>query len=87
MDNKRRIKLTIEYDGTGFFGWQIQSKTKERTIQGELQNALAKLPGEYSSIKGAGRTDAGVHAIAMTAHWIPTLLYQIKNCSKLSTPT
>jgi len=68
MDNKRRIKLTIEYDGTGFFGWQIQSKTKERTIQGELQNALTKLPGEYSSIKGAGRTDAGVHAIAMTAH-------------------
>ncbi len=68
MENKRRIKLTIEYDGTDFFGWQIQNKTKERTVQGELQNALSKLPGEYSSIKGAGRTDAGVHAIAMTAH-------------------
>ena len=68
MDNKRRLRLTIEYDGSDFFGWQIQSKTKERTVQGELQSALASLPGEYSSIKGAGRTDAGVHAIAMTAH-------------------
>ncbi len=68
MENKRRLKLTIEYDGTDFYGWQIQTKTKERTVQGELQAAIAKLPGECSSLKGAGRTDAGVHAIAMTAH-------------------
>ena len=68
MDKKRRIKLTIEYDGTNFHGWQIQNKTKERTVQGELQAALKKLPGTCSSLKGAGRTDAGVHAIAMTAH-------------------
>ena len=62
------MKLTIEYDGTDFHGWQIQSGTKERTVQGELLQALSGLPGLYSSLKGAGRTDAGVHAIAMTAH-------------------
>jgi tRNA pseudouridine38-40 synthase len=63
-----RLKLTLEYDGTKFHGWQLQAKTGERTVQGVLQEALAKLPGEHSSIKAAGRTDAGVHALAMVAH-------------------
>ena len=64
----RRLKLTLEYDGTNFHGWQRQVRTLERTVQGVLQEAFTKLPGEYSTIKAAGRTDAGVHALAMTAH-------------------
>ena len=64
-----RYKLTIEYDGTGFYGWQIQARTGERTVQGELQRALSRLPGEHSSLRAAGRTDAGVHALAMVAHF------------------
>jgi tRNA pseudouridine38-40 synthase len=63
-----RLKLTLEYDGTHFHGWQLQAKTLERTVQGVLQEAFAKLPGEHSPIKAAGRTDAGVHALAMVAH-------------------
>jgi tRNA pseudouridine38-40 synthase len=63
-----RLKLTLEYDGTHFHGWQLQAKTGERTVQGVLQEAFTKLPGEHSSIKAAGRTDAGVHALAMVAH-------------------
>ncbi len=70
--NQRRLKLTLEYDGTDFLGWQIQAKTGERTVQAVLQAALAKLPGEHSSLKAAGRTDAGVHATAMVAHFDTT---------------
>lgn len=66
--SKRRLKLSIEYDGSDFWGWQIQSKTAERTVQGVLQAAFSRLPGEHSSLKAAGRTDAGVHALAMVAH-------------------
>jgi len=63
----RRVRLTLEYDGTEFFGWQRQ-KTGERTVQGELEAAFGRLPGEHGSAIGAGRTDAGVHALAMVAH-------------------
>jgi tRNA pseudouridine38-40 synthase len=63
-----RLKLTLEYDGKDFHGWQLQAKTGERTVQGVLQKAFAKLPGEHGVIKAAGRTDAGVHALAMVAH-------------------
>jgi tRNA pseudouridine38-40 synthase len=63
-----RLKLTLEYDGSNFHGWQLQAKTLERTIQGVMQEAFAKLPGEHKNLKAAGRTDAGVHAVAMVAH-------------------
>jgi tRNA pseudouridine38-40 synthase len=63
-----RLKLTLEYDGTRFHGWQLQAKTLERTVQGVMQEAFAKLPGEHKNLKAAGRTDAGVHAVAMVAH-------------------
>lgn len=65
----RRIKLTLEYDGTGFYGWQVQAKTGERTVQGVLEAALADIPGARPRMMGAGRTDAGVHALAMVAHY------------------
>ncbi|HEX7023141.1 MAG TPA: tRNA pseudouridine(38-40) synthase TruA [Trueperaceae bacterium] len=65
----RRIKLTIEYDGTAFYGWQVQARTGERTIQGVIEAALADIPGARPRLMAAGRTDAGVHALAMVAHY------------------
>lgn len=64
----RRIRLTLEFDGTGFYGWQRQQRTGERTVQATVEEALARLPGEHGSVIAAGRTDAGVHALAMVAH-------------------
>lgn len=63
----RRVSLVIEFDGTGFRGWQRQANG-ERTVQGALEAAMARLPGVHGSVLGAGRTDAGVHALAMVAH-------------------
>ena len=53
-------KLTIQYDGTDFQGWQIQDE--RRTVQGELTRALNLLEGRNVTVHGSGRTDAGVHA-------------------------
>jgi tRNA pseudouridine38-40 synthase len=64
----RRIKLTLEYDGTGFYGWQGQAKG-ERTVQGAIEAALARIPGTVPRVMAAGRTDKGVHALAMAAHY------------------
>lgn len=61
----RVIKLTISYDGTNFFGWQRQSKL--RSVQGEIEKVLTKIVKSPVEIDGAGRTDAGVHAIGQTA--------------------
>ncbi len=65
----RRIKLTLEFDGTHFYGWQVQAKTGERTVQGVIETALSDIPGVRPRVMGAGRTDAGVHALAMVAHY------------------
>ena len=59
------IKLTIEYHGLPYCGWQFQKK--EKTIQGEIEKAIFKFSGEKKTIQGAGRTDAGVHAIGQCA--------------------
>ena len=61
-----RYKLTIEYDGTSYYGWQQQEGM--RTIQGEINQALKLFSGEPIELVGAGRTDAGVHATAQVAH-------------------
>lgn len=66
--NMRNIKLTIEYDGTDFNGWQVQSK-KNRTVQGEIEKALYKILKKPTRIRGSGRTDSGVHAKAQIAHF------------------
>lgn len=63
----RNLKLTLSYDGSEFSGWQVQPG--RRTVQGELQQALARLTGERHLPQGSGRTDAGVHALAQVATW------------------
>jgi len=64
--SRHRYKLTVEYDGTGFSGWQ--SQTNARSIQGTLCDAARELFGQPVDLQGAGRTDAGVHALAQVAH-------------------
>lgn len=61
-----RYKLTIEYDGSPFLGWQVQESGL--TVAGALEDAVEKLSGERAKVSGAGRTDTGVHALGQVAH-------------------
>lgn len=61
-----RYKLTIEYEGTSFVGWQIQASGT--SAQGVLRDAVEAFTGERVNVQGAGRTDAGVHALGQVAH-------------------
>jgi tRNA pseudouridine38-40 synthase len=61
-----RFKLTIEYDGGGFVGWQRQDNGP--SIQQSLEEAVFRITGETVLVQGAGRTDAGVHALGQVAH-------------------
>jgi len=71
-----RYKLMLEYDGTPFVGWQIQDNGP--SVQGRLAQAIKDFSGEDTCPRGAGRTDAGVHALGQVAHfdlakdWAPT---------------
>ncbi len=64
-----RYKITIQYDGSFFSGWQLQKEKK--TVQGEIENALKIITGTKTRIPvhGSGRTDAGVHAFGQVAHF------------------
>lgn len=66
--NNRNIKLTLAYDGTGYSGFQRQLNTN-KTIQEKLENALIRLTGKQTTLYGAGRTDAGVHAIGQVVNF------------------
>ena len=62
---ERNILLTIEYDGTGFSGWQRQPE--RRTVQGTLEEALSRVCAIPIQVDGTSRTDAGVHALGQRA--------------------
>lgn len=67
VNSVRTIKLTIEYDGTNYLGWQIQPNGQ--TVQGVIQDRLKRLTGESIHVMGSGRTDAGVHTFGQVAHF------------------
>ncbi|WP_313607837.1 tRNA pseudouridine(38-40) synthase TruA [Rhizobium sp.] len=75
-----RFRMTVEYDGTPYFGWQRQDNGP--SVQGALEAAVRSLTGESVSIRGAGRTDSGVHAVGQVIHadlsraWDP---YKLRN--------
>jgi tRNA pseudouridine38-40 synthase len=79
----RTIQLILHYDGSGFAGWQRQPD--QRTVQGELERGLGRLLAAPTTVIGAGRTDAGVHArgqaagVAVPARWTPTELRRALN--------
>jgi tRNA pseudouridine38-40 synthase len=63
----RNIKIVLEYDGTNFYGWQVQPA--RRTVQGELEYSIEKFLGEHFRVIAGGRTDTGVHAIGQVANF------------------
>ena len=63
----QRYLLEISYNGSSYFGWQIQPNQK--TIQGELNEKLTLLLSEEINLTGCGRTDTGVHAVQFFAHF------------------
>jgi tRNA pseudouridine38-40 synthase len=81
----RNIRLIIQYDGTNYHGWQIQPNGI--TIQEVLQEHIQKITGETSSVIGAGRTDAGVHAIGQvvsfqtSSHLSPEIIKKALNAT------
>jgi tRNA pseudouridine38-40 synthase len=66
----QRVALVIQYLGTHFHGWQRQKQ--HRTVQEEIERAIAKILGHHVTLHGAGRTDSGVHAAAQVAHFDAT---------------
>jgi tRNA pseudouridine38-40 synthase len=62
MNTGQNVRVTVRYVGAGFAGWQVQPG--ERTVQGEIERALSQIAGREVRVHGAGRTDAGVHALA-----------------------
>src|SRR5215470_15257913 len=63
-----RLALLIEYDGTGYHGFQRQASEREPTIQGALERAVAQIGRQPRPVIGAGRTDSGVHASGQVVH-------------------
>ena len=67
-DGMRNLKLILSYDGSEFFGWQIQPNLP--TIQAVLASAIGRITGEKVLPQGSGRTDAGVHALGQVATFV-----------------
>jgi tRNA pseudouridine38-40 synthase len=62
-----RYKITVSYDGTGYYGWQVQPNAV--TVQEKIEGVLFHLSGEKIKVHGSGRTDRGVHALGQVAHF------------------
>lgn len=67
LRSMRNLKLTIEYDGTGYHGWQVQADV--RTIQGIIEGKLSQITGEQVRLIASSRTDTGVHALGQVANF------------------
>ena len=80
----RNIRMTIQYDGSRYKGWQKQNikGTNVSTIQGKIENVLSKMTGEEIQVIGCGRTDTGVHADKYTANFKTNSNKNIKDMSK-----
>ena len=76
----RNIKVILEYDGTNFYGWQVQPGM--RTVQGVLEKAIEKLLSKKIKTIGAGRTDTGVHAIGQVANFFINKRYELETIKK-----
>ncbi len=80
-----RYRLVVQYEGTGYLGWQVQARG--RTVQAELERALATVTGQRVRVLAAGRTDAGVHAsgqvasFALERAWPPEVLVRALNAT------
>jgi len=80
---EHRFRLTVQYDGSAFYGWQLQPD--HRTVQGDLEAALSRLADRPRRVLGSGRTDTGVHAtgqvcsVDMPASWTPAQLRKSLN--------
>lgn len=74
------VKMIIEYDGTNFFGWQRQSKS--RSVQGDIERVLTKIFKRKIQIDGAGRTDAGVHAYGQVATFKSAIPMPLENLKR-----
>lgn len=68
MEKQMNYKIIIQYDGSRYDGWQKQGNTSQ-TIQGKIEAVLCRYAGEEVEVHGAGRTDAGVHALGQTANF------------------
>ena len=75
-ESLRFFRLTVQYDGTAFHGWQTQQD--QRTVQGDIESVVSKLANSPHTVTGSGRTDAGVHAngqvasVGMPSSWVAT---------------
>src|SRR5690554_7866505 len=69
---KQKIALIVEYDGSAFFGWQLQKNPPVDTVQYRLENALSTVANQPIKTFCAGRTDTGVHASAQVVHFETT---------------
>ena len=77
MTTTRNIKLTIEYDGSKYFGFQYQKEPELPTVQLALENALLELTKQKHSVIVAGRTDRGVHARAQVCNFLTDCKYPL----------
>jgi tRNA pseudouridine38-40 synthase len=81
----RNIRMLLEYDGTGFVGWQVQAQG--RSVQGELEHTLKQLLQEDVNVIGSGRTDAGVHARGQVANFRTTRAWPVRQIHRALSAT